>query len=595
VQAQANGAVRELKTTALSEIAREDPRLRELARSVADAEPVDEGGPISAERIMERYNGHPGGLVAGPEAMGRVYEGLNDDQRTILRAAKVLKWLGVRELNSERLAEAAKLIARKRRRLEPVLDELRKIGFVARHAAAGGNDKSSASLHAMPTEEERPAGELEQHSAEVRPFDYATLKGTLRQRLEAVQLGAQEDESPSSGNGAAAHQDRLDTALLGGATVEEDASPTEGDAALSPGEEAEAIRPAQADAALPQDRPAEVKLEFYQVYLDQVVDLPEEASALEPQLLEAWRKRGDAEAFVDRGDRATDPDSGTFKADPKTSLEKGIGCYMEALGFYRPETEPPDAADGVEYVDTLTKLGSAYASLARHQEPVENLQKSIQAFQLALSFPTAGATADQFAATHKRLGDAYASMARQQEPVENLGQAIQAFHEAIEYQKLEEGPLRMPVRLEHAATHNNLGSAHASLARHQEPVANLGLAIRAFQEAVKLHAQERAPKMSAGEFPPESAAGLQYGATQNNLGNAYASLAHYQAPVENLRNATHAYFEALRFLTPATAPGQHAAIQKKLAVVFAELIEGPGPMQLTPTIPTNPPGHTPRP
>jgi hypothetical protein len=184
-------------------------------------------------------------------------------------------------------------------------------------------------------------------------------------------------------------------------------------------------------------------------------------------------------------------------------------------------------------------------------------------------------------------------MARQQEPVENLGQAIQAFHEAIEYQKFEEGPLRTAARLEQAATQNNLGNAHAILARHQEPVENLGLAIQAFHEAVKLHAQERAPKMSAGELPPESAAGLQYGDTQNNLGNAYASLAHYQAPVENLRNATHAYFEALRFLTPATAPGQHAAIQKKLAVVFAELIEGPGPMQLTPTVPGSPRGRTP--
>jgi len=104
--------------------------------------------------------------------------------------------------------------------------------------------------------------------------------------------------------------------------------------------------------------------------------------------------------------------------------------------------------------------------------------------------------------------------------------------------------------MDYAITQNNLGNAYRTLAKVEDKVDNCRLAIKAFQEALKVSTLE--------EFP------MDYAMTQNNLGTAYCTLAEVEAKADNCRLAIEAFQEALKVFTKEKFPVQYNLVTKNL-------------------------------
>ncbi|NJK52768.1 MAG: tetratricopeptide repeat protein [Leptolyngbyaceae cyanobacterium SU_3_3] len=74
-------------------------------------------------------------------------------------------------------------------------------------------------------------------------------------------------------------------------------------------------------------------------------------------------------------------------------LEKALKAYQIALGKTNPQTRP------TTYAMIQNNLGSAYSDLAQRQNPAENLQQAIVAYQLSLQYRQVEVDAARYAAT----------------------------------------------------------------------------------------------------------------------------------------------------------------------------------------------------
>jgi len=184
-----------------------------------------------------------------------------------------------------------------------------------------------------------------------------------------------------------------------------------------------------------------------------------------------------------------------------TYLEQGIRLYRQALASTHPRSQPQTLAM------IQNNLGTAYADLARYQEPAHYLHNAIAAYQAALAYRQAETEPLKYAATQNNLGTAYWNLAQYEQPTAHLQQAIAAYSEALRCHDLERDPLG------YAMIQNNLGTAYWNLAQHDNPVAFLQLAISAYQVALLYRTPEAAPAAHA--------------ATLNNLGTAYWHLANH--------------------------------------------------------------------
>lgn len=182
-------------------------------------------------------------------------------------------------------------------------------------------------------------------------------------------------------------------------------------------------------------------------------------------------------------------------------LEQGIRLYRQALASTHPRSQPQTLAM------IQNNLGTAYADLARYQEPAQHLQQAIAAYQAALTYRQAETEPLKYAATQNNLGTAYWNLAQYERPTIHLQAAIAAYTEALQYHNLERDPLG------YAMIQNNLGTAYWNLAQHEQPQAFLNLAISAYQVALLYRTLEAAPAAHA--------------ATLNNLGTAYWHLANH--------------------------------------------------------------------
>ncbi|NJN90157.1 MAG: tetratricopeptide repeat protein [Leptolyngbyaceae cyanobacterium SL_5_14] len=106
---------------------------------------------------------------------------------------------------------------------------------------------------------------------------------------------------------------------------------------------------------------------------------------------------------------------------------------------------------------------------------------------------------------------------------------------------------------------NNLGAAYADLARYQEPAENLQRSVQAYQQALRHRKADVEP--------------LRYASTQNNLGTTYWNLAQHQQPKVNLKQAIAAYSEALRYYNPKQEPLNYAMIQNNLGTAYWNLAQ----------------------
>ena len=114
-----------------------------------------------------------------------------------------------------------------------------------------------------------------------------------------------------------------------------------------------------------------------------------------------------------------------------------------------------------------------------------------------------------------------------------------------------------------AMTQNNLGNAYSSLARHENGVPNLKRAIECYGRAIECYG--RGSKVYTRAAPFIWAAGL------NNLGGAYGELADHEDLARNSKRAIECYGQALQICTRGAAPFEWAMTQHNLGVVYRRL------------------------
>lgn len=230
-------------------------------------------------------------------------------------------------------------------------------------------------------------------------------------------------------------------------------------------------------------------------------------------------------------------------------LDLAIEAYQEALARLN--------ADSGEWCDGLNDLGGLYwlrSQVETQPETVEEwLQRSIQAYQEALTASEAVLSIEARARINSNLGTAYSLLANLQTPKEHLTQAVRAYHRALSVRPADTHPG------EYAGLQNSLGAVHWRLAQLGEARDHLHQAITAYREALSYQHPQDLPR--------------EYAMLQNNLGIAYWSLAQYERPDFFLEQAILAYQAALAYRTLAADPAGCAATHNNLGTAYWDLAQ----------------------
>jgi len=112
---------------------------------------------------------------------------------------------------------------------------------------------------------------------------------------------------------------------------------------------------------------------------------------------------------------------------------------------------------------------------------------------------------------------------------------------------------------DYAMTQNNLGNAYWTLAEVEDKANNCRAAISAYEEALTIYTKDAFP--------------MQYAATQNNVGNAYWTLAEVEDKANNCRAAISSYEEALTIYMKDAFPMQYAMTQNNVGNAYSTLAE----------------------
>ncbi len=253
------------------------------------------------------------------------------------------------------------------------------------------------------------------------------------------------------------------------------------------------------------------------------------------RLGDLWRDR------VERGD-----------SSPQT-LTIAIRAYEQML----------EVLQGVAAVEPeiLNDLGNLYWMLSRHlvipEQKLPYLDRAIQAYEAAL-VNIQPQTQTQFCAMiQNNLGAVCGDLARYRDPADNLQKSVNAYQVALEYRRLAADRTDSSAVQQYAATVNNLGTAYWNLAQHRNSVTNLKQAIATYNEAIRYYTPAQQP--------------LEYAMIQNNLGTAYWNLAQYEQPENYLLLAISAYEVALQYRTPQVVPAACAATQNNLGTAYWHL------------------------
>ncbi len=237
--------------------------------------------------------------------------------------------------------------------------------------------------------------------------------------------------------------------------------------------------------------------------------------------------------------------------DKASNCRAAITAFGEALTVYTLERLP------MGYGMTQNNLGNAYRTLAEIEEPASNCRAAISAYEKALTVRTPERFPMQYAMTQTNLGGAYKILAQVKDPVSNCQAAISAYEKALKVYTLERYPRY------YATTQNNLGNAYRQLAEAEVDVEKKVLkcraAISAFEKALKVRTRE--------SFP------MDYAMTQNNLGNAYSTLAPVREKAAHCRMAISAFEKAIKVFTLETFPMQYAMTLSNMGNAYSILAD----------------------
>jgi tetratricopeptide (TPR) repeat protein len=240
-------------------------------------------------------------------------------------------------------------------------------------------------------------------------------------------------------------------------------------------------------------------------------------------------------------------------------LQHGITLYQQALTQHHPHP--------ARQMMLHNNLGSAYADLARLQDPGPNLARSAQAYEAAQQFQSLAQDPLGYASTQNNLGTTYWNLAQHQDAVLHLHRAIAAYTEALR------GCSPSRDGASYGMIQNNLGTAYWNLSQYESPNAMLALAISAYQIALNYRTAAAMPAAHA--------------ATQNNLGTAFWHLVNQPLndttlEQEYLHQAIAAYRACLNTVrrleinTPQPLSFDPFATQTNLALVHHKLATASG-------------------
>lgn len=235
--------------------------------------------------------------------------------------------------------------------------------------------------------------------------------------------------------------------------------------------------------------------------------------------------------------------------NPLDNLRQAINAFSEALNFWTLEKVP------LAYAGAQHGLGVAYFKLAKYENEAVNLKAALQAFQEALRFRKSEKVPLLYAETKHQIGLVYwryaKTMKDKEQCIKHLKLAINLYFEVLNIWKSEYYPFN------YAWVYNNIGMAYRDLAELEDPVSNLRNSIKAFEEALKFWTEESAP--------------LAYAGAQDGLGSAYLSLSEYENPKENLERAFQAFNNSLKFRTPEQTPLLYAKTKYHIGLTFIRM------------------------
>ncbi len=256
---------------------------------------------------------------------------------------------------------------------------------------------------------------------------------------------------------------------------------------------------------------------------DKAIESYEKAMALKPGDLQARENLIRALDFARLGDISA-------------KLRRAIKIGEESLQLAQ--------RGSADWATTQNDLGIAWESLPTGDK-TENLNKSIAAYEDALTVYTKNAYPADWAATQNNLGVAWAALPTG-DKAENVKKAIAAFEAAITVRTKEAYPT------DWAMTQNNLGTAWAMLPTGDK-AENVKKAIAAFEAANTVRTKEAHP--------------AEWGRTQYNLGAAWSTLPTGDK-AENVKKAIAAFEAALTVHTKEAYPADWAATQCDLGIAW---------------------------
>ena len=230
------------------------------------------------------------------------------------------------------------------------------------------------------------------------------------------------------------------------------------------------------------------------------------------------------------------------------ALEQAIELYETTILVLAPRTERPD-----DWATVQNNLGNALGVLGQRQRGTWMLERSITAFENALSERSRERVPLDWAVTQNNLGNALGILAQRQSDTEMLEKAIEAFESALEVRTQEQTPQ------DWATTQNNLGAALMSLGQRKKDTKTLKKSVDAYKNVLQEWTRERVP--------------LDWAMTLNNLGTALRVLGEHRKGPRTLEQAVAAYRSALAERTRERVPLDWAMTQNNLGAALQKLGE----------------------
>ncbi|HEY9098578.1 MAG TPA: tetratricopeptide repeat protein [Thiobacillus sp.] len=230
------------------------------------------------------------------------------------------------------------------------------------------------------------------------------------------------------------------------------------------------------------------------------------------------------------------------------ALDAAISLYETELLALAPQAKRPD-----DWATTQHHLGNVLGAVGQRQRGTWMLEKSIMAFECALTVRNRERSPLDWSATQNSLGVTLGILAQRQADTEMLGKSVEAFQLALEARTQDRSPH------DWAVTQNNLGAALRALGQRKQDRTLLKQASEAYKSVLQVWTRACVP--------------LEWAVTMDNLGTALRLLGEHRNGPRTLEQAVAAFRSALAERTRASVPQAWAMTQNNLGAALHKLGE----------------------